>query len=75
VPKTLARILRFFAYLGALFTLLALLEAAFPNFLTWFNYGFILFAFYAIVLLTAGHLLALVYYLLKYLLFPRPPAP
>jgi uncharacterized membrane protein len=70
----IARSLRFFAYLGALLTLLALLEATLPHFLRWFNYGFLHFAFYLVVLLTAGHALALVFYLLKYLFFPPPPA-
>ena len=71
MPKPFPYLFRFFGSLAGLFTLVALLEFAFPNFWMRLNYGFVLAAFYLLFFLTAAHLLALVFYFVKYL-FYRP---
>jgi hypothetical protein len=51
-----------------LVTLVAVLGLVAPLDFTWLSYGFVLFAFYLVAVLVPLHLLALVFYLGKYLL-------
>jgi hypothetical protein len=64
MPKPLPYLFSFFGILAGLVTLVAIA----PNLLNWLNYGFVLCTFYLAVVLVPLHLMALVFYLCKYLL-------
>lgn len=68
MPKPLPYLFRFFGIFAGLVTLVAALALVAPEAFRWLNYGFVLCTFYLVVVLVPLHLLALVFYLGKYLL-------
>jgi uncharacterized membrane protein YphA (DoxX/SURF4 family) len=68
MPKPLPYLFRFFGIFAGLVTLVAAVALFAPEAFNWLNYGFVLCTFYLAVVLVPLHLLALIFYLGKYLL-------